>query len=146
MAAAALAVSVLALILSGWAAVSSHRQARSAERTTKAAEDHVAMLRASEEAAANRTPWRIDHYQDYRYLLANIGGTTCYDVALTGDDFHRLDPMVETIFGPDESATFFAISSSVGRASRLKVHWADRPGGRKKEWMGTLPPRAQRRE
>lgn len=141
MAAVAIILSVLALLLSGWAALSSHRQARAAERATKATEEQVAMLRASQEAAATRAAWRIDHHQNYQYLLTNVAETTCYDVAITGHDFHRLDPVSETTFRPDESATFFAISSSVNIASRVTVHWAGRPGGQMKEWTRALPPR-----
>lgn len=141
MATAAFVVSVVALALSGWAALSAHRQAKAAERATEAAEDQLALLRADQDAAARRAPWRIDHHRSYLYFLTNMGGSTCYDVTITGDRFHRFDSLGTATFRADEIATFFAMSSAVSVASRVTVQWADRPGAERREWTRALPPR-----
>lgn len=142
---AALLISALAFVLSGWAAWNSHRQANESRRQADAAEAQVAMMQEEQDAAdvqqqaLDARPWRLTHYKGDAYQLTNLGSLTAYDVSLEGAHTRWYEAPENNQLGPDESATFIA-SVGLGSSSKIAVRWATEPGGETKEMQLLLPP------
>lgn len=135
MAFAALIVSLLALVLSGIAAWSNHRQAN-------AAEDQVELMRAELAAAAALPPWLIEHHAGDRFNLTKSGTAIAYDVTAEGTDLLRVLNFPEVpVLAPSESVTFLAPMSLQRSAGRITVRWSDEPGGETRTWTRPLPPK-----
>ena len=132
---AAFIVSLVALVLSGIAAWSSHRQAN-------AAEDQVEIMRAEQAAAAARPPWLIEHHDGDRFNLTKSGTAIAYDVTAEGTDLLQVLNFPEVpVLAPSESVTFLAPMSLQRSAGRLTVRWSDESGGEAKTWTRALPPK-----
>lgn len=130
---AALLISLLALLVSGWAGWNTHRQAN-------AAEEQNAMKR-EEQAALDARPWRITIFKGATYQLTNVGSLTAYAVALeVGKGRVRwMEEPEGSGIGPGESAVFHAALYS-GSSRRVTIRWATQPGGETLECAELLPP------
>ena len=131
MPAAALIISIVAVVLSGLAAVYTRRQSDAAARTDK-----------REAAAANDCTWTIEPMRVNGFVLTNGGPGAALDVTVVEVDnadksVHAVDGAEWPRIDPFGSETFLE-HVGLGYRPRFEVHWTT-PDDRTRSWSTAIP-------
>jgi hypothetical protein len=137
MAVAAFAISILALLVSGVAALYTRRQTLAAERSATADERAAAIAEA--EAARYVPPWTLSVQGKDRRVLRNGGEEPAFDVVLDLTDFEIVDGKLDHDRIDARSAVSFFAIFPTDESDLVRVTWSRSHGGERLSWSHPVP-------